>query len=328
MKSTSPVTLVISQDNANKAEPEIDKNETVTEEQITRIREAISGSICGIGVNIEKVEEGFIIRNVIAEPAKEAGLLAGEVITAVESNSTIDMSTQEAVKLIKGPEGSAVNLTVRSPQGRTRNVEVTRAKFDVSYVDSRILENNIGVIQFRFFSKNTAENVQKTIDEFSGKGVGGIILDLRGNKGGFLPETIEIADIFIPPQKTLWYFQKPGEDYEQVKTKTAQLTELPVVLLIDEKTASAAEMLALSFKRTRRGTLIGRKTFGEASGGKFVKQPDGSTKKVTITEFFIRPGVPITGRGILPDIRMPADATPEQFIEKAVQMLRKKDEIR
>lgn len=99
-----------------------------------------------------------------------------------------------------------------------------------------------------------------------------------------------------------------------------------MALQVDENTVSAAEMLAVSFKRTKRGTLIGRRTFGKASAGKFVKQADGTTKRVTTAEFFIRPGVPISGRGILPNIKMPADAMPEQFIEKAVQVLQKKAE--
>lgn len=305
-------------------ESDIDKKETVSEQQVKEIQEAISGSICGIGVNISEVEEGVVIDKVIAEQSRKAGLVPGDVITAVEGKSIAGITRFEAARLIKGPEGSVVKLTVRNPQGRTRNVEVVRAKFDVSHVDSRILENNIGLIQFNFFSKNTAENVQKAIDEFSGKGVSGIILDLRGHKGLFYPEVIELADIFIPPQKTLWYFQKPGKDYEQVKTKTPQLTKIPVVLLVNEKTEGATEMLAVSFKQTRRGTLIGRKTFGKAPAAKFVKQADGSTQRVTIAEFFVRPGQPISGRGILPNIKMPADATPEQFIEKAVLVLQNK----
>ncbi len=305
-----------------------DKKEELSAEQYENVKKHISwikeGSICGIGVNISKVEGGIIIEKVIGEPAKKAGLKAGDIIIAVEGKSTVGMTMQEAVEMITGTEGSVVKLTVRNPQGRMRNVKVTRAKIKVSSVDSRILDSNIGFIQIGFFSKNTAEDVQKALDKFSGKGVTGIIIDLRGNRGGLLSEVVELAEIFIPPQKTLWYFRKPGKGYEQVKTKTPQLTELPVVLLIDERTVSAAEMLALSFKRTRRGTLIGRKTFGKASAAKFVKQADGTSKRVETAKFFIKPGQPITGRGILPNIKMPANATNDDFIEKAVQVLQKK----
>jgi len=236
------------------------------------------------------------------------------------------MPLQEVVSLIKGPEGSIVNLAVRSVQGQTRQVDVRRAKIEVSSVDSHVIDSKISFIQIGLFNKNTGENVQRTIDEFSGKGVNGIILDLRGNKGGAMSGVVEVAEIFIQPRKTLWYYQQPGKDYEQVKTKTPQVSKLPVVVLIDGETISGGELLASVFKRSGRGILIGHKTFGEASLKEIVERSDGSYEKIERGRFFVEPDVPVTGRGIRPDVIMATDATTEQFIEKAVQVLEKKIE--
>ncbi len=318
--------------NENNEESEIDKNEKLSAEQYEKIQQHIkaikSGSICGIGVNIGKVEGGIIIRKVIAEPAKEARLVAGDIIIAVEGKSTVGIAIQKAVGMITGPEGSTVRLTIRNAQGQTHVVDVTRAKITITCVDSRVLDNNFGLIQVGCVNNNTVAAVKQILDEFGQQKITGIVLDLRGNRNGLDRQIIELADIFIPAQKTLWLSQKTGGEYERVKSNTAALTSLPVAVLIDGKSGGCGELLAAAFKRTRRGILIGHKTSGEASIKKFVEKPDGTAEKVIIGKLFIQPDVPISVKGILPNIKMPADATPEQFIEKAVQVLQKRNPLR
>lgn len=294
-------------------------------EQRKRREESRSGRFLGFGIQAEAAQRRIRITKVFPDTgAADAGLKAGEIITHIDGKTTFKMSIEDFLKLAKGREGTAATLKVRSAKGGTRTVEVTRRTFIVTGVESRTLPGDIGVIRFDGFNQQTVGGLRRALDEFSGKGAAGIVLDLRGNAGGLYPEVVKSADLFIPAGQRLWLVRQGRGKLGPVKATTAALCDLPVVVLIGEKTRSGGELLASALKQNQRATLVGQRTSGLAAMKERVLRPDGSSEIVKRGEFLAAPGVSITGRGVDPDVAMPPDATPDQVLDRAVNLLRAK----
>jgi carboxyl-terminal processing protease len=284
----------------------------------------LKGELSGIGVEIEKRPEGIELRRILEGGAAEkAGLQMGEVILAIDEKPVQEISISQAAEMLRGPEGSDVFLKVKSITGAVRTVRVIRSRFEYTSVTQRVLKEGVGYLKINGFNQLTAGEVQKAVTNFSDKQVSGIILDLRGCGGGLASEIMKTADLFLPPEKTLWIEKYKDGRTVRVQTKEAQLCALPMVVLIDSQT-QAGELLAAAFKTNQRAILLGEKGRGASSIRSLKENPDGTSQKIELGQYYQDPDTPISGVGVRPDIEIDMKTTLNaQVIRRAVAILKK-----
>lgn len=279
------------------------------------------GRMTGLGISFVLDAAGVRIKEVFPNSgAARAGLEAGQIITAIDGRPTVGMSLEDAVKLLKGPEGTTVGVTVRAAGGGSRVTAVTRTRFAIPNVESRVHSGDIGIIRIRRFSEETAGDVRSAVTGLTARGVSGLMLDLRSGAGGFLSQMVKVIELFVPPGRRLFLTERWGEEPQATKSKEEQFTDLPLVVLIDDK--SAGELVAAALKRTRRAKLVGHKTPGVTEVKELVRHSDGSSDVVVRGRFLVNRRTPLTGRGVQPHVRLPDDASPEQMISEALKALR------
>ncbi len=184
-----------------------------------------------------------------------------------------------------------------------------------------MLIDNIGLLRLSTFNRETVDQARKALNELDGLGAAGLVIDLRGNTGGPESEMSEFADLFIGPDQVLWLSRPLDGRFKRTRSQTEAAVRLPIIVLVDGKTAGG-ELVAAAIKRNKRGKLVGQKTSGLVSGKKLVEYPDGSSEHVVQCQYFIKRRTPITGRGVTPDVPMPLTATPEEVLEKAIEVLK------
>jgi C-terminal peptidase prc len=293
-------------------------------EQTAEIEQRRRGEFVGVGVQIEAKPDGLLINKVFADSgAARAGLKAKDIITAIEGQSAAGMSTDEAIKLMRGPDGSTVNVTVRSAAGTEQTVAITRGTIVVSGVEHRMLADKIGFLQVGSFNERTVDEARRAIEKLTKEQARGLVLDLRGNTGGLYDEMIKFAELFIPSGQTLWFERPKSGPVTAVTARKEPATNLPLVVLIDPK-SGGGELVAAAVQQCKRGTLIGQKTSGLTAGKDMVKRPDGSSELVVKTDYLMTRQKPITGQGVEPDVTVPPDATPDQVKQKAITLLKAK----
>ncbi len=314
--------LALSQNN-------ISKTQKLSVEQTRNLEQNIEGSFSGIGVHIDAQLDGISVKRVIADgPADNAGLNAGDIITAIDGQPTRGMSLEQAVSLIKGPEGTGVKLKVRSADGVSRDVNVVRGTVVVTGCESRIIEPNIGLLTITAFTKQTSAEVRKTINHFQEQNVRALILDLRNNRGGFYPSVCEVAGMFVGQDKPLWQIQKIGQNQPiVVRAKQSKIVQWPVVVLIGSKTTCGGELLACALRTSGGAKLLGQDTFGHGSSSKLEKQADGSSKKVVGAYFFTAEGQAVDGQGIKPDRWIDSGTSPQEVLRQAVSELTRGEKL-
>ena len=286
------------------------------------VQERISGKMVGVGVGLQKADDGVKITRVIANsPAERGGLNVGEVIVSVDGQSLAGLPVKEAVDRIKGEEGSKVSLDVRNSKGRPRRIELTRESFSFSPVEGRIVEEGIGLVKIQYFSKLTPEEFRQRVKELQAKGARGLILDLRTCAGGTATSARDVAEALLPKRKLLWIVRPRKGKRQRVVTRKPCDIELPMVVLIGKNTGGAPEILASALKENGRAVLIGQTTSGAACLKSLVKCPDGSNELVVVGKLLARPRVLITGQGVSPDIKLPEDASEKTVLDTAVKKL-------
>lgn len=291
-------------------------------EELKRREDGWRGSFAGIGVELTSTLQGARLDKVFTGgPAEKAGLQVGQLIAAVDDKSTQGMSLEQVVDLIRGPEGSSVRLDLQLPTGQRRTVDVVRGSVITSGVETSVLDQRVGLVRVTAFNEQTVDAVRDALKGFSGQGLSSVILDLRSNQGGLLNSAAEVAGLFVPSGQTLWFRRPVDKAPQPMRSKGQGVTNIPLAVLIDKETTGSSELLAAALKRNHRATLVGRTTSGGAEVKQLVKQPDGSAVLVKVGTFDIEPGQPITGKGIEPDVSVPADASPDEILQKALQIL-------
>jgi len=288
----------------------------VSLEDLRMMQEDFSGEFGGIGIQIGMRDNQLVVIAPIEDtPAHEAGLEPGDMILEVNSKSTQGMSLTEAVRLIRGPKGEPVELTILSAdQNKPRKVEIIRDTIPVHSV--RIQELEAGYVQLRItdFKSNTTDDLRKEIRKYrSGQDLKGIILDLRNNPGGLLDQAVSVSDVFLD-QGLIVYTQ--GRDKEQRKdfkaSRRSEDVDTPMIVLINAGSASASEIVAGALQDNNRALILGENTFGKGSVQSIIPLSDGSAIKLTIALYYTPGGRTIQAEGIAPDLRIP-------FLKKAAR---------
>lgn len=263
----------------------------------------LSGTFSGIGAELSRKDNRpVVISPIDGYPAQKAGIKAGDVIVEIDGKDTAGLTVDEAVLKIRGEKGTKVTLKiVREGSDTPLAFEITRDTITIESVKSDMLENNIAYIRLTQFGDDTATKAIAAAKDLKSKGAKAVILDLRGNGGGYLNGAVDIAGIWMN-DKLVTQEKRDGKVVDSLKTSNQAVFEgLPTVVLIDGGSASASEIVSGALQDNKAATLVGVKSFGKGSVQQVEKLGDGSEVKVTIARWFTPGGKNIDKAGITPD---------------------------
>jgi carboxyl-terminal processing protease len=270
-----------------------------------RSREQLDGGFEGIGAFVELSEEGYLIitRPIAGQPAAIAGIRSGDIITHVDGRSVLGKLTEEIVAEIRGPKGTEVTLTIRrESEPEPLSIMIVRDLIEYPIVEGEMLEQNIAYARLTSFSSNATDRLRETLESLLEQEPRGLIIDLRDNPGGFLSQSVSVADLFLDEGIVVYQRDSSGQE-EVFQSDTGDLGEqIPLVILVGPGSASASEIVAGAVQDRGRGTLIGETTFGKGSVQVPRTLSDGSELRVTIARWYTPNNVTIDGLGIVPDI--------------------------
>lgn len=286
----------------------------------------------GVGILVQRNSEGWIeaLRVYEGGPAEKAGVEPGDMIVAVDGYQiTSDVkSYDEAVSRIRGEDGSEVVLSVVR-DGRRMDITVVRGDVSVSYAEYTILDGNIGYISLVQFTGDAADCFEKAIREFEEKKVAGMVIDLRNNPGGLLTEVVEIADSILPEGVIVYTEDRAGKRENFYSDK--DMCDIPLVVLVNDMSASASELLSAAVKSFDRGTVVGTTTYGKGIVQTRVDfESDGSAVQLTTASYYAGDGTSIHGVGVEPDVVLPLeidhvpvdpDPVSDNQLAKAIEIL-------
>lgn len=273
----------------------------VDAESYTALLERRSNQYVGIGVTVKFDDErGLSIQTVTAgSPAETAGLLPGEVITAVNGESVAGEARYEATSLISGPAGTALSLTVLDGTGAAREVEVVLASIPTQVAVGRLLDNGVGVVSLKNFNTDAAERFRAATDGLVDQGATALVFDMRGNGGGYIAELTEILDYLLPEGVVFQSQPRWGFHYES--KSDAACVGLPFAVLVDKNTYSAAELFAAELRETAGACIVGEVTSGKGYSQLTIPLANGGAMGLSTAAYFTGSGVSLIGTGITPD---------------------------
>lgn len=301
-------------------------------EENESFKEEIKGSFEGIGAELGIKDKILTVVAPLKDtPAWNAGIKAGDKILKIDKTSTNNLTTDEAIDLIRGPKGTSVTLTILRPgENTTRDITVIREKIQIPTIDTESRDDGIFVIKFYSFSENSANLFRDALIKFVNSKSSKLILDLRGNPGGYLESAVNIGSWFINEGDVIVSESsgKEGDKPKYYRSKGPRLfnDKLSFIVLIDGGSASASEILAGALREHGVAKLVGEKTYGKGSVQELVKITDETSLKVTIANWYTPNGVSISLQGLEPDVKVPfttkdVEAKRDPQMEKAVEML-------
>jgi carboxyl-terminal processing protease len=267
-------------------------------------REDDGGSFEGIGAYVTMEDGRLKIVNTFKEqPAEQAGLRRGDIVTQVDDTPIENMSIYEAIALIRGPADTPVRLTILRDGEEPFEVEIIRARIDIPVVESEMKDGDIAYVQLLDFSTDASVKLAEATEALLEQNPQGLILDLRGNPGGWLHESILVAGLFMPRDELVLIERlKDGSERTFETTDRPLAPDIPMVVLVDGGSASASEIVAGALQDTDRAVLIGEKTFGKGSVQLPHELSNGAELRVTIARWFTPNDRAIHGEGLEPDI--------------------------
>ena len=264
------------------------------------------GRFGGLGIEITIRDDVLTVVSPIEEtPAFRAGILAGDQIVLVEGESTKDMTLIEAVKKLRGPEGTEVTIGVMRPGfSEPRDFTIVRAVIKIKSVRWTRLPQDVGYVKVRSFQKTTVNEVKEAIRELETQGMASLVLDLRNNPGGLLDQAISVSELFLEDGKLIVYTKGrlTNQDMKGFSKGGGIWSGRPLAILINGGSASASEIVAGALKDWDRATLIGTQSFGKGSVQTIIPLSDGSGLRLTTAKYYTPNNAEIHGEGITPDI--------------------------
>lgn len=275
--------------------------------ELHEVESQIEGNFVGLGIALQPHEAPLRILNVISGgPALEAGLQAGDLILEIDSANCVAVGAERAADLLRGPEQSQVRLLLRKPSGEELEKIVVRRRVEVpSIEDVKIIEPTTGVAYFKInsFQKTTASELDQALWNLNRQGMQSLIIDLRGNPGGWLDAAIAVADRFLSEGAIVRTQGKNGIENQQYSATHSGTWQIPLVLLIDDQSASASEILAGAIRDNKRGELVGETTYGKGSvQGLFHTKSLASGIRLTVSKFYSPSGRAISEQGVQPTV--------------------------
>jgi len=294
---------------------------------LVRFNEEIAGRFSGVGLSVTGVRTGLRVSEVFeGSPAERGGIEPGETVVSVDGRSIAGLGSAQATALIKGPEGTEVTVGVRSRGGEVRQLRLVRAEISVPVVSSRMETvdgEKLGYARLAAFSEGVHGALREAVERLQRRGARGLVLDLRANGGGLLEEAVLSASIFLPEGATVVSTESRSQGSAVYEAKGGNLPPLPIVVLIDRGTASAAEILAAALHDDAGAEIVGTRSFGKGVFQQEIGLSNGGALKLTVGEYFTPDGRNLAGDGIHPDVRASdLPATPrDEARERALGVL-------
>jgi carboxyl-terminal processing protease len=284
----------------------------MTPEQYKEMQVDTKGEFGGIGIQIG-IKEGIltVIAPIEDTPAYRAGIKAGDNIIKINNEFTKDMSLNDAVSKMRGTPGTTVKLTIlREGWKETKDFTITREIIKIKSVKSKIIEDDIGYIRIVQFQEQTATDLSNEISKLSKSKISSLILDLRNNPGGLLNSAVDVASHFIKPDRLIVSVKdRKGETVEYRSEQTNfNFYDIPMIVLVNQGSASASEIVAGALKDWNRAVIMGTQTFGKGSVQSVIPLGDGSAMRLTTARYYTPKGISIQATGISPDIVVKPEA--------------------
>lgn len=289
-----------------------------------QLREQIQGSFAGLGLLVGMEDHSLVVvQSFEGTPAAKAGLVRGDIITAIDDKNVAEMDLETAVSLMRGPVGTSVKISVyRSIEDKNYEYTLIREEINVPTVEGEMIEGSTaGYIAISQFNEKTVSELDNTVAKLSREGMKGIILDVRNNPGGELNAAVNVASYFVPPGPIVYIDYRTSKD--EVRETNGNYIGLPLVVLVNERSASASEILAGAIKDAETGTLVGAKTFGKGLVQTAYPLGNGAGLKLTVAKYLTRNKNDIHEKGVMPDIevKQPDNALKDYQLEKALEIM-------
>ncbi len=278
-----------------------------TAEEFDALMESTQGTYSGIGAVVQqnlKTMYITIVKPYVNGPAYAAGMLPGDIIYMVDDVDVTGMDIDKVVSMMKGPEGTQVKVTVVR-EGVSDPVEllITRAKIEIETIEYEMLDNGIGYILISGFEEPTPKQFKEAVQALKKQDMKGLVLDLRDNGGGLLDAVVEMLD-YVLPEGLIVYTEDKYGNKEEFRGTNKDVLELPMAVMINGNSASAAEIFAAAMQDYDAATLVGTTSFGKGIVQSILPLTDGTAVKITISRYFTPKGVCIHGEGVSPDIEV------------------------
>ncbi|MDD5019009.1 MAG: S41 family peptidase [Candidatus Omnitrophica bacterium] len=308
----------------------------LTPEDHEDLKADTAGHFGGVGIEITlKDRLVTVITPIEGTPAWEAGVQPHDRIVKIDETVLKNVKLHEAVKMLRGKPGTDVTIVVwREKENKLLTFKIRRATIEIKDIkEARILEDGIGYIKLVEFSEETTRHVDKALADLKSRGMDALIFDLRNNPGGLLDQAVEVTERFIPAGQLVVSMKgrEPSQDAVFMSRYRTPYTDIPIVLLINEGSASGSEILAGCLKDLKRAILVGGQTFGKGSVQTVLPLRDGSALKVTTARYYTPSGVSIHETGIMPDVMAPQETSaridqekPETSLEEIFEDVEKK----
>ena len=276
-----------------------------TKKEYRELTQRRANNYVGIGVTVDMVsrEEGLLVQSVTGDgPADRAGVVPGDVITAVDGQSVAGEARSGATGLIAGEAGTRVTLTLLGEDGTSRDVTCTRATLHSPSAYGRMLDGSIGYVQLSNFYSGSSDSFRREVDALVDQGAGSLIIDVRGDPGGYVAELEKILDYLLPEgpvftQKARWWF-------ESVYQSDADCIDLPMAVLVDRNSYSAAELLAAQLRETAGAPIVGEVTSGKGYSQVTFPLLNGGGVGLSTATYCTGSGHSLIGEGITPDVEL------------------------
>ena len=282
-----------------------------TEEEYEELMVSTTGTYYGIGAGLSQDLDTMVVtitKVYRGTPAEEAGLKNGDIILAVDEWDATSMEVSELVQHIRGEAGTKVHMTIyREKSGETLEFDVERRHVELPSIEGEMLENGIAYIQITEFQSKTDEQFIEMIESFKTQGMNGLIVDVRANPGGLLSSVVYLSDYLLPEGLIVYIEDTFGNKEEYTSDKDC--IDVPMVVLIDENSASASEIFAAAMKDYQYATLVGKTSYGKGIVQNIIPLDDGDALKLTTAKYFTPNGNYIHGVGVSPDVEVEYDYT-------------------
>lgn len=303
--------------------------EYYTKSDLESFKTETLGNFVGIGITFQANRNTGAIEVVAPipnSPAEEAGIKAGDIILKADGVEYTGKETTELANKIKGEEGTEITLTIKRGE-ETLDIKVQRRKIHINYVTSKTLEENIGYIAISTFDEGCLDDFKEAYNKLSNNGLKSLIIDLRNNGGGLVSEALAMVDLICEKGQTTLISIDKDEIESVTKSETDPEIKIPIVVLTNESTASASEILVAALKDNGKATIVGEKTYGKGVIQELITLSNGGALKVTSAEYYTPKKEKINEVGIEPDYKVQfdeANSKEDNQLQKAVEVLKEK----
>ena len=299
----------------------------LNKEEFKRMMEDTAGNFVGIGVYIAPNKNGeiVVVSPIKDTPAEKAGIKSGDIISTVDGQNYDAKTMNEAVKAMRGEKGKTVVVGILDSKRQYKEYKIVREDIKTETVFSRMLDNNLGYIQIKAFEERTASEFREHLTKLKKNNIKGLVLDLRSNPGGLVDQVTSVADQILPEALIVYSSNRVGEK-QYAKSDNKESLKIPIVMLVNEGSASASEILSGALQDNKKATILGVNTFGKGVIQSVLEMDKGGLV-ITTAQYFTPNGNVVDKKGIKPDVKVDYKKTGENKdsqLDKAIQKLKQK----